>query len=170
MIVHSDEKEKADINTQTLSRNDSNTNTYSDGSRQGDQRRDTGDMRSRSQDRLREIQKNDRLIASDRVEGTEVYDREGNKLGTVRKMMIEKRSGTVRHVIVGYGGFMGVGEDNFPLPWDTLEYDEKCDGYVSRIDKDRMRSDDAPRYGKNDEPEWDEGYQRRITTYYFPIA
>jgi len=154
-----DEKEKADISTQTLNRNDSNTNTHSDSS--------TG---QRGQDRVREIQKNDRLIASDRVEGTEVYDREGNKLGRVRKMMIEKRSGTVRHVIVGYGGFMGMGEDSFPLPWDALEYDEKRDGYVSKVDKDRMRSGDAPRYGKTDEPEWDEGYQRQITAYYFPVA
>ena len=119
---------------------------------------------------MREINANDRLIASDRVDGTTVYDREGTKLGTVRKMMIEKRSGTVRHVILGYGGLFGMGEENFPLPWDALEYDEKRDGYVSRIDNDRMRSNDAPRYGQNDEPEWNEDYQRRIRLYYFPAS
>lgn len=117
---------------------------------------------------MREINKNDRLIASDRVEDTTVYDRKGEKLGTVRKMMIEKRSGEVRHVILGYGGMFGMGEDNFPLPWDALEYDENKDGYVSKVDNERMRSDKAPRYGQNDEPKWDESYQREVDVYYFP--
>ena len=119
---------------------------------------------------MREIDKNDRLIASDRVTDTKVFDRNGNTIGTVRKMMIEKRNGTVRHLILGYGGLFGMGEENFPLPWDALEYDEKCDGYVSKIDNDRMRSDRAPRYGQNDEPKWDEDYQRQVRLYYFPVA
>ncbi len=112
---------------------------------------------------------NDRLIASDRVEGTAVYDREGSKLGTVRQMMIEKRSGTVRHVIVGYGGIFGMGEANFPLPWDALEYDEDRDGYVAQVDTDRMHSSDAPRYDKGREPDWDADYQRQVALYYFPL-
>lgn len=118
---------------------------------------------------MREIRENDRLIASNRVEGTTVYDRQGNKLGTVRKMMIEKRSGTVRHVILGYGGLFGMGELNYPLPWNALEYDEDRDGYVSRVDTDRLHSETAPRYESDQEPHWDENYQRQIALYYFPL-
>ena len=40
-----------------------------------------------------------------------------------------------------------MGEENYPLPWDALEYDEKRDGYVSRIGNDRMRAKEAPQYG-----------------------
>lgn len=118
---------------------------------------------------MREIRENDRLIASDRVEGTTVYDREGNKLGTVRKMMIEKRSGAVRQVILGFGGIFGMGELNYPLPWSALEYDEKLDGYVSRVDTKRMHSESAPSYGQDQEPQWDENYQRKIALYYLPF-
>ena len=133
-----------------------------------DNDRQNNDDREHRSDRMREIKSNDRFISSDRVEGTVVYDSDGEKLGTVRKMMIEKRSGTVRHVIIGYGGLFGMGEENYPLPWDALEYDEKRDGYVSRIGNDRMRGKDAPRYGQNDEPDWNENYQRQVWLYYFP--
>ena len=115
------------------------------------------------------MEDNHRLIASDRVEGTAVYSKDGEKLGTVRKMMIEKRSGSVRHVIVGYGGLFGLGEANFPLPWDALEYDEDRDGYVSKVDSERMRGKDAPRYETGREPDWNAEYQRGISLYYLPM-
>ena len=61
------------------------------------------------------------MIASDKVEGTPVYDRAGEKLGTVRKVMIGKLDGQVRYAVMGFGGLFGMGEDNYPLPWDALE-------------------------------------------------
>ena len=128
----------------------------------------TTQSRDDRRNRLDSIRDNDRLIASDRVEGTTVYDSDGEKIGTVRKMMIEKRSGEVRHVILGYGGLFGMGEENFPLPWDALEYDEKRDGYVSRVGNEKMRSDSAPRYGRNDDKAWNADYEREVTLYYFP--
>ena len=73
------------------------------------------------------------MISSEKVDGTAVYGRDGDKLGTVHHLMIGKRDGKVRHAVVSYGGFLGMGEDYFPLPWDELTYDEKQGGY--RVDR-----------------------------------
>jgi sporulation protein YlmC with PRC-barrel domain len=45
------------------------------------------------------------LISSDKVEGTSVYDRNANKLGTVSNLMLDKRSGQVAYAVLSFGGF-----------------------------------------------------------------
>jgi len=59
----------------------------------------------------------DPLIAADRVTGTAVYNRAGEKLGTVDNIMIDKASGKAVYGIMSFGGFLGIGENQFPLPW-----------------------------------------------------
>ena len=107
------------------------------------------------------------LIASDKVEGTNVFDSKGEKLGTVRKVMIGKRDGRVHHVVMGFGGLFGMGEDNYPLPWDALDYDTELDGYkMKSLSKDDLDKDKAPSYGRNEEPNWSDDYDRTIRLYY----
>jgi hypothetical protein len=72
----------------------------------------------------------DRLIASDKVEGTPVYDRNRDKIGKIENFMVGKRSGRVEYAVLSFGGFMGMGDDHVPIDWDQLTYDERCDGYV----------------------------------------
>ena len=111
------------------------------------------------------------LIASDKVEGTPLYDTDGEKLGTVRKVMIGKRDGKVRHAVVGYGGLLGMGEDNYPVPWDSLEYDTDLDGYkLKGVTKEDFQKDKAPSYGRNEEPNWSDDYDRTVRLYYLRTA
>jgi sporulation protein YlmC with PRC-barrel domain len=65
----------------------------------------------------------DRLIASDKVEGTKVYDRQGERLGSVYNFMVDKRSGKVEYAVLSFGGFLGIGDSYYPLPWKALTYD-----------------------------------------------
>lgn len=107
------------------------------------------------------------LIASDKVESTTVYDRQGEKLGTTRKVMIDKESGQVRHVVMGFGGLFGMGEDNYPVPWDALDYDTKLDGYkMKSLSKGDLNKDKAPSYKADQEPAWDRDYDRTVRSYY----
>lgn len=111
------------------------------------------------------------LIASDKVEGTTVFDSKGEKLGTVRKVMIGKRDGKVRYAVMGFGGLFGMGEDNYPLPWDSLDYDTRLDGYkMKSLSKNDLDKDKAPSFGRNEEPNWSGDYDREIRLYYFPAA
>jgi sporulation protein YlmC with PRC-barrel domain len=107
------------------------------------------------------------LIASDKVEGTSVFDMQGEKLGTVRKVMIGKTDGNVRYVVMGFGGLFGMGEDNYPLPWDSLDYDTTLEGYrMKSLSKGDLDKDKAPSFGRNEEPDWSEDYDRNIRHYY----
>ncbi len=104
------------------------------------------------------------LIASDRVEGTAVYNRQGEKLGRISHMMIDKRSGQVRYALLSFGGFLGLGNQHYPLPWAMLDYDAGQGGYVVELDKAVL--EDAPRYEVDDRPDFDEHYGRSVYGYY----
>jgi sporulation protein YlmC with PRC-barrel domain len=60
------------------------------------------------------------LIGSDKVEGTAVYRSNGDKVGAIERVMIDKRSGKVAYAVMSFGGFLGIGEDYYPLPWSLL--------------------------------------------------
>jgi sporulation protein YlmC with PRC-barrel domain len=104
------------------------------------------------------------VISSDRVEGTDVYNNSGDKLGSIDDLMIDKRSGQVRYAVLEFGGFLGMGTDRYPLPWDMLKYDTVKDGYVVPLDKDRLNG--APRYADDNRPDYDDDYGRRVNDYY----
>ncbi|HEV7996814.1 MAG TPA: PRC-barrel domain-containing protein [Stellaceae bacterium] len=108
-----------------------------------------------------------RLIASDKVEGTAVFDRDGNHLGRIHHLMIDKYSGQVAYAIASFGGFLGVGENWVPLPWKALSYQTQVAGYV--VDVDRPRLEKAPRYASTSDPNWsDRAYTKEIDQYWFP--
>jgi len=104
------------------------------------------------------------VISSDRVEGTNVYNAGGDKLGSIDDLMIDKRSGQVRYAVLEFGGFLGIGTDRYPLPWNMLKYDTSLEGYVVPIDKSRL--EDAPRYPEDRRPDYDDDYGRRVNDYY----
>ena len=69
------------------------------------------------------------LIASDRVEGTKVYRPSGEKIGHIERVMIDKKSGQAAYAVMNFGGFLGLGEESYPLPWSVLTYNVKLGGY-----------------------------------------
>ena len=88
----------------------------------------------------------DRLIASNKVEGTAVYNRQDERLGSVYNFMVDKRTGKVEYAVLSFGGFLGIGDDYYPLPWKALNYDTRLEGYVVDLDKNRLR--EAPHYAR----------------------
>ena len=104
------------------------------------------------------------VISSDRVEGTAVYNQAGDKLGSIDELMIDTRSGQVRYAVLEFGGFLGMGTDRYPLPWNMLKYDTTCEGYVVPLDKAKLEG--APRYNEDDSPAYTHEYGTRVNTYY----
>jgi len=103
------------------------------------------------------------LIASDRVEGTRVYGAEGEHIGAIERVLLEKRGGRVAYAVLSFGGFLGMGQDYYPIPWEKLRYDEKLDGY--RVDLTRQQVEGAPRYVDSDDT-WYRDNGRKIYDYY----
>ena len=134
------------------------------------QTRDPQQTHSRDTDLLSKDETR-QMISSDKVEGTAVFDRKGEKLGTVRKLMIGKLDGQIRYVVMGFGGLFGMGEDSYPLPWDSLEYDTKVGGYkMKNLSKDDLDREKAPSFPRGQDPDWSEDYDRTIRLYYFRTA
>ena len=107
-----------------------------------------------------------RLISSEKVDGTAVYNRDGERLGTVHHLMIDKFTGKVDYAVMSFGGFLGIGESYHPLPWRVLTYHTSYGGYV--VDIDRRRLEAAPRYTMSSQPDWSPAYTRRIDEYWVP--
>mgnify|MGYP000368444801 CR=1 FL=1 len=84
------------------------------------------------------VDETQRLIASNKVEGTAVYDRSGEQVGTVYNFMVDKVSGQVAYAVLSFGGFLGIGESYHPVPWRALHYDVTRGGYVIDVDADAL--------------------------------
>ena len=95
----------------------------------------------------------ERLIASNKVEGTPVYDRNGDRLGSVHNFMVDKFRGRVMYAVLKCGtGFLGLDDRYYPLEWDQLTFDTRLGGY--RVD---MVEEDLRRFGSWDRNErWSE--------------
>jgi hypothetical protein len=106
------------------------------------------------------------LIESDRVEGTTVYDLKGESLGSIKRLMIEKMSGKVAYAVMSFGGFLGMGEDEYTVPWNKLTYDTDLGGYRSEITEEQLRGS-PDFYRDGDEYEWsDRARERELHDYW----
>jgi hypothetical protein len=92
------------------------------------------------------------LIGSDKVEGTAVYGADKRKIGTVQRVMIDKISGKIAYAVVSFGGFLGMGEEYYPMPWSKLDYDTKLGGYRVDITEDQLRG--APKFSRSTDWDW----------------
>jgi sporulation protein YlmC with PRC-barrel domain len=106
-----------------------------------------------------------RLIAASQVNGTNVYNATGEKLGHIYDVMLDKQSGKADYAIMSFGGFLGIGDRYHPLPWQVLQYEPKLGGYM--VDVDRRRLEGAPSFAASDTGLWDDpAYGRQVTDYY----
>ncbi len=92
------------------------------------------------------------LIGSDKVEGTAVYRSNGEKIGRIERVMIDKLNGKVAYAVMSFGGFMGIGEDYFPLPWPLLAYNPRLEGYEVNISVQQLKG--APKYSAHETWDW----------------
>jgi PRC-barrel domain protein len=105
------------------------------------------------------------LIGSDKVEGTAIYGPNDRKIGTVQRVMIDKISGKVAYAVVSFGGFLGMGEDYYPMPWSKLNYDTSLGGYRVDITEDQLKG--APKFNRNTDWDWsDRSRDRTVHDYY----
>ena len=92
------------------------------------------------------------LIGSDKVEGTAVYGANDERIGSVQRVMIDKISGKVAYAVVSFGGFLGIGEDYYPMPWSRLKYDMGLGGYKVGVTEDQLKG--APKFGQYETWDW----------------
>lgn len=104
------------------------------------------------------------LIASNKVEGTAVYNHNEERLGTIHNFMVDKRTGQVEYAVLSFGGFLGIGDNYYPIPWEVLTYSEDAGGYVVNLDKNILEG--APHYAAGQDPSYDRDYGRSVYGHY----
>ncbi len=109
------------------------------------------------------------LIGSDKVEGTAVYRSNGEKVGTIERVMIDKISGKVAYAVMSFGGFMGIGQDYYPLPWNLLTYNPALEGYEVNIGEEQLKG--APKYSVHETWDWSSpGRVRSLNDYWGALS
>jgi hypothetical protein len=104
------------------------------------------------------------LIASDKVEGTYVYDAKGEHIGSIERLMIDKISGQVAYAVLSFGGFLGIGSEYYPIPWSSLKYDTSLGGYRLNVTEEQLKN--APKY-TGDSWDWNDRQRgRKVYDYY----
>ncbi|MEI4486227.1 PRC-barrel domain-containing protein [Frigidibacter sp. MR17.14] len=101
-------------------------------------------------------------ISSRDVTGTAVYSPSGEKLGHIEELIIDKLSGRIAYAEMGFGGFLGLGEEYHPIPWSKLSYDVELDGFVTDITKEQL--DAAPK--RTEDWRTDRRWEQDYFTYY----
>ena len=92
------------------------------------------------------------LIASDRVEGTAVRRPNGDMIGHIERLMIDKVTGKVSYAILSFGGFLGIGANLIPLPWGRLRYNTRFEAYELDIDDEELKR--APSFRADKDFDW----------------
>ena len=88
------------------------------------------------------------FIESDRVEGTNVYSLDGDHIGTIKRLVIEKVSGQVMYAVTSLGRFLNLEREEHTIPWKRLRYDINRNGYVTDLTEAELR--DAPEFTRED--------------------
>jgi hypothetical protein len=78
------------------------------------------------------------LVAAAKVEGVTVHDAQGEKLGVIKDIYIDKLSGQARFVSVAVGGVLGMGARQYPLPWSALDYDPDQNSFRAGVHPDEL--------------------------------
>lgn len=107
------------------------------------------------------------LIGSDKVEGTAVYGADSQKIGSIERLMIDKTSGKVSYAVLSFGGFLGIGDDHYPLPWQSLKYDTNLGGYITGITEKQLQS--APKYRDAAGWNWNDPMAGRSVNEYYGV-
>ena len=105
------------------------------------------------------------LIASDRIEGTAVRRPNGDRIGHIERLMIDKISGKVSYAVLSFGGFLGMGAHLVPLPWARMTFSPVLDAYQLDISDEELRR--APSFLEGEEFDWgDRAREQDVHQYY----
>lgn len=102
------------------------------------------------------------LISAREVQGTKVFSETGQELGHISDVMIDPGSARLVYGVLQFGGFLGIGSDQHPIPFGRLRYDAGLGGYVTDLTKEQLEG--APRHA--DDWRRDRDWQQRANEHY----
>lgn len=106
-----------------------------------------------------------RVLSASSLASDDVYNPKGEKLGSIKELMMDIDSGKVCYAVLSFGGFLSVGEKLFAVPWSALTVDTQNKRLVMDTDEDRLKN--APGFDTNNWPNMaDATWEKSVHTYY----
>ncbi len=105
------------------------------------------------------------LMGANTLDGNDVFNRQNEDLGDIKEIMLDVASGRVAYAVLSYGGFMGIGDKLFAVPWSALTLDTENKRFVLDVDKNRLSH--APGFNKDKWPDMaDKTWAKEVHDYY----
>jgi sporulation protein YlmC with PRC-barrel domain len=109
------------------------------------------------------------FMSASTLTGDDVYNLQDEKLGDVKDIMLDMRTGKVAYAVLSFGGFLGMGEKLFAVPWAALKLDTDNKRFTLNADKERLEN--APGFDKDSWPDMaDPVWANGIHSYYGTTA
>ena len=106
-----------------------------------------------------------KVMAAATLEGNDVKNPVGEQLGTIDQIMLDVSSGRVAYAVLSTGGFLGIGDKLFAIPWNALTLDTDSECFILDISKERLES--APGFDKDSWPSMaDQSWATETHSYY----
>jgi hypothetical protein len=105
------------------------------------------------------------LMGADTLLGNDVVNHLDEDLGDIKEIMLDMRNGRVAYAVLSFGGFLGMGDKLFAVPWNalTLDTENKC----FRLNVEKSRLENAPGFDKDDWPDMaDTTWANEVHSYY----
>jgi sporulation protein YlmC with PRC-barrel domain len=106
-----------------------------------------------------------RVLSASTLAGDAVRNPAGDDLGTIDEIMIDIPTGRVAYAVLSFGGFLGMGNKLFAVPWSALKVDEDNQCFILNVDKATITA--APGFDKDNWPDMsDSAWGTQISGYY----
>ncbi|WP_310598362.1 PRC-barrel domain-containing protein [Aeromonas aquatica] len=106
-----------------------------------------------------------RVLSASTLSGDDVYDPRGEKLGSIKELMLDIENGKVCYAVLSFGGFLSLGEKLFAVPWSALKVDTENKRFIMDTTEERMKN--APGFDRDNWPNMaDTSWEKSIYSYY----
>lgn len=106
-----------------------------------------------------------RTLSASSLDGTDVYNTAGEKLGHIKEVMVDIIDGDIAYGVLSFGGLLGVGDKLFAIPWKAMQINEADERIVLPVPKERL--EDAPGFDKDNWPDFgNEAFRSQLETHY----
>ncbi|KTD22864.1 PRC-barrel domain-containing protein [Legionella lansingensis] len=92
------------------------------------------------------------IVKATNVIGVNVENAQGENLGEIEDLVLDKLQGHVEYVVLSFGGILGMGEKLVAMPWSIFTYDKDRECFVINMSKERLEN--APRFDRDKWPDF----------------